>query len=91
MPANGRPRYVDVVLVLDGDYPNCFEWTTHSRYAGLNGYEIKAVPVPIEVVVMGTNVPELKDVMEVEARQGTIRADWASKGVDEATDWVSWN
>jgi hypothetical protein len=39
LPGNGRPRLLDVVLILDGEYPNAFEWTTQSLSAGLNGYD----------------------------------------------------
>jgi len=27
LAGNGRPRLLDVALILDGEYPNVFEWT----------------------------------------------------------------
>lgn len=57
LPGNGRPRMVDVLFVRDGEYPHAYEWTIHSRSAGLRGYAIKANPVTIDVEVMAA-VPD---------------------------------
>ena len=54
LAGNGRPRLLDVALILDGEYPNVFEWTAHSRAAGLNGYESKSNQVGVEIEIMGS-------------------------------------
>lgn len=90
MPGNGRPHMLDVAVVLDGEYPHVYEWTAHSRAAGLAGYAIKASPVDVKIVVMGSaaNQPHLCDVLQIELHQGILRADWVSRSADEATNWV---
>ena len=42
LPGNGRMRLLDVIVVLDGQYPYAHEWTAASRAASLRGYAIKA-------------------------------------------------
>jgi hypothetical protein len=94
LPGNGRPRLLDVVVVLDRPYPHAFEWTQHSRAAGLAGYAIKAVPFDVKVEVFGMDARgeplSLSDMLTVECRDGMIRADWAGRSVDQATNWVPW-
>jgi hypothetical protein len=92
LPGNGAARLLDVVVVLDRDYPHAYEWTAHSRAAGLVGYEIKAVPFDVEVLIMGSaDTPTLRRTLQVECRRGhMIRADWLDKTVDEPTNWVPW-
>lgn len=95
LPGNGRPRLLDVVVVLDGEYPNGHEWTIHSRAAGLVGYAISAQPFDVVVDVMGSgdgpNAPYLSDTLRIDCRQGMLRADWVSTIGNEATNWVAWN
>jgi hypothetical protein len=95
LPGNGHPRLLDIVLVRDGPYPHAFEWTKHSRAAGLNGYEIKARPFDVEVEVMGSGpgptAPHLRDTLRIDCRDNhMIVADWVSAGPDEPTNWVPW-
>jgi hypothetical protein len=94
MQPNGRPRLLDVLLVLDGEYPNAYEWTTASRHAALRGYAIKSNRIEIEVEVkaagVGEQPPHLVDRLVVALDRGIITADWASRGSNEATNWVAW-
>jgi hypothetical protein len=98
LPGNGRPRLLDVVVILDGAYPHAFEWTTQSRYAGLNGYAINANPFRIEVDVMGAGnggeAPRLTEVLEVDCRpKSMLKADWLgpSRVPDQGDTWVAWD
>ena len=94
LAGNGRPRLLDVVVVLEGEYPHAYEWTTGSRYAGLNGYAIKATPFEVEIEVMGSganDAPYLHDTLQIEcAPKHLIRADWQSRDLNEGTNWVAW-
>ncbi|HEX8086557.1 MAG TPA: hypothetical protein VF529_19880 [Solirubrobacteraceae bacterium] len=93
LPGNGRPRLLDVVLVLDGAYPQAHEWTQHSRAARLAGYAISAVPFDVAIEVLATDEEgapiQLSDTLRIEISQGMIRADWLSAGTDEPTNWVA--
>lgn len=92
LPGNGAERLLDVVVVLDKEYPQAYEWTRHSRAAGLIQSGIKATPFKVEIKVMGSGpTPVLEDTLEVDIQRGaTIRADWASAGWEEATNLVPW-
>lgn len=93
LPGNGRPRLLDVALVLDAPYPNIYEWTSRSRAAYLDGYEIKAQPIEVEIEVLGSgagaSAPRLMDTLRIDCREGQLVADWASAGADEPTNWVA--
>jgi hypothetical protein len=52
IPGNGRPRLLDILVVLDGNYPHAHEWTTASRHAALRAYAIKANPIEVEIEVI---------------------------------------
>lgn len=95
LPGNDRPRFVDVLLVLDGQYPNAYEWTTASRAAGLRGYAIKSNVVAVDIEVTGsgsaTEFPRLRDQLKIRLDRGMIAAEWASAGENEPTNWVAWN
>jgi hypothetical protein len=92
LPGNGRPRLIDVAAVLDGDYPNVYEWTGHSRAAGLIGYGVKAgsVPVLVKVLGAGRGEPSLRNTLNIDLRDGLLIADWLQRSVDEATNLVPW-
>jgi hypothetical protein len=95
LPGNGRPRLLDVAVVIEGEYPNVYEWTTRSRAAALAGYAIKANPVTVEIEVMGggpePTAPHLKRRLNIDIRSGQLRADWLDASDDEATNWVAWS
>ena len=97
VPGNRRPRLLDVVVILDGDYPHAHEWTTQSRYAGLRGYAIKANPFRVEVDVMGAGYggdpPRITDTLEIDlSPKHMIKADWLgpSRVPDQGHTWVAW-
>lgn len=94
LPGNGRPRMINVVVVLDGQYPHAHEWTTASRQAALRGYAIEANPIQVDIEVMGRgsgpNLPDLRGRLSIRLDKGIIAADWASAGPHEATNWVAW-
>jgi hypothetical protein len=94
LPGNGRPRLIDVVVVLNWDYPYAYEWTGRSRAALLRGYGIKATPFRVEVTVMGsTPGAVLQETLEIEIRpKHMIKADWLgpSRKPDHGTTWVPW-
>ena len=95
LPGNGRPHLLDVVVVLNGQYPYAYEWTAASRRAVLRGYAIKANSIEVDIEVMGSgsepHLPRLQDRLIIRLDPGTIVADWASAGADEATNWVAWD
>jgi hypothetical protein len=93
LKGNGRAHYLDVVAILDGDYPNAYEWTRHSRAAMLAGYAISASGFDVEIRIMGSGkaeAPLLVDTLRIEMLNETITADWTSVGPDEATNLVPW-
>jgi hypothetical protein len=94
LPGNGRPALLDVLVVLDGDYPHAHEWTTTSRYAALRGYAIRANPIEVDIEVLGggfgAESPRLHDRLRIRLDQGMIAADWASAGDNSPTNWVAW-
>jgi hypothetical protein len=95
IPGNGRPYMLDIVVVMDRDYPQAHEWTTRSRAAGLSGYAIKATPFKVEIQVMGSatagDAPRIANTLGIEVtRQHRIRADWTDRSADEATNWAPW-
>jgi hypothetical protein len=96
LPGNGRPRMLDVVVILDGNYPHAHEWTTQSRFAGLHGHAIKANPFLVEVEVMGAgnggDAPHLTDTLKIDCRpKHMIKADWLgpSRVADQGNTWVA--
>jgi len=95
LPGNGRPRLLDVVLILDQPYPHAFEWTPQSYAAGLHGYVIKAgrFPVTIEVMTSGPapTAAHLVDTLDIECRDNHLLiADWQTRSTDEGTNHVGW-
>jgi len=99
LPANGRPRLLDVCLILRGDYPHIFEWTVHSVAANLAGYGVKAQPVEIDITVRGeggagSHTGRLRVLAQKQGNFGEIRADWISGGPTEneiGTTSERWN
>ena len=95
LPGSGRQRLIDVVVVLNWDYPHAYVWTNRSRAAMLHGYGIKAVPFRVEVTVMGSNPGAvLQDTLEVECRpRSMIKADWIgpSRNPEQGDTWVPWS
>jgi hypothetical protein len=98
LAGNGQRRLLDVAVILDGDYPHAFEWTTQSLYAGLDGYEIKTDRFQVEVEVIGAgdggDVPRLRDTLEIECRaKSMLKADWLgpSRQPDQGDTWVRWD
>jgi hypothetical protein len=90
------PSRSSVRAVMDWEYPHACEWTARSKAAGLAPFGISARPFQVEIEVMGSGpratAPYLKDTVEVECTPGhMIRAEWVSRGSDEATNWVHWN
>jgi serine/threonine protein kinase len=92
LPGNGGERLIDAVLVLDREYPHAFEWTRHSRAAGLRDSAIMATPFDVRIKVAGSGAtPILENVLEIEIRRGhLIRADWKDRGVEDATNLAWW-
>jgi hypothetical protein len=89
---NGRPRLINIVAVLNWEYPHAYEWTGRSRAALLRGYAIKATPFSIEVTVSGLS-GYLRDTLEIDCRGGhMIKADWLGPSRDPANGdtWVGW-
>lgn len=94
LPGNGAARFLDVVAVVDKEYPHGYEWTGQSRKATLWDYGIYAVPFDVQVEVMGSgSTPTLKDTLRVTCRPGdAITADWVSDTqLEHGTNWVGWN
>jgi hypothetical protein len=93
MPGNGRPRLLDVVVVIDSAYPHGHAWTKESRAAGLSAYAIKSRPFDVVIEIMGSGGPDapyLQDTLRVDCQEnGILKADWLSAGSDEATNWVA--
>jgi hypothetical protein len=97
LPGNGRRRMLDVVVILDGQYPHAHEWTTQSWYADLRGYAIKANPFRVEIDVMGAgdggDAPRINDTLEIDlSPKHMIKADWLgpSRVRDQGDTWVAW-
>lgn len=94
LPANGRPRLIDVVLITDRPYPHAHEWTIHSRAALLRGYEVMSDRFRVKIDVEGNGVgalaPSLSRTLEIECGQGMLKANWLDRDPDEGTHWVGW-
>jgi hypothetical protein len=92
LPGNGQPQLINVAVVTHGPWPFVYEWTRHSRAAELNGYGISSGPAEIRIEVRGSgpgrSAPAIVDTLRIDVRDGILRADWASAGPDEATNWV---
>lgn len=92
LPGNGAERLIDALLVLDGAYPYAYEWTRHSRAAGLRNSAIKSNQVDLGVKVTGSgSTPTIENVLDVLIEPGhAIRADWKHRGADDATNIAWW-
>jgi hypothetical protein len=92
LPGNGAERLLDVVVVLDKEYPHAYEWTKHSRAAGLAESAIYAGMFRVEIKVMSSNAAAvLEDTLEIEAQRGVhIRVDWRSTIGADATNLIPW-
>jgi hypothetical protein len=98
LPDNGRPRLLDVVVVLDGLAWNAYEWTTQSEYAALEGFGIQANPFRVEIDVMGAgdggDAPHLSDTLEIDCRpKQMVKADWLgpSRPPDQGVTRAPWD
>ncbi len=93
MPGNGRPREIDIAVVLEGQADGSYEWTTKSRAAGLQGYEIRSWPFEVEIEVMGSGGASvgahLKRTIEIDVQRGLIRARWLDADPNGPTNWVA--
>jgi hypothetical protein len=95
IPGNGRPRLLDILVVLDGNYPHAHKWTTASRHAALRAYAIKANPIEVEIEVMAaggtSSSPRLHNRLVIGLYDGKISADWTDQTADEASNWIPWD